>query len=276
MDGCILLSKKGAEKDFKIEWNATRNLIAGKSLPIRGAIKSINRLLLEVRASVWAVLKTGQEEGALTVKKLLSFLTVAVLALSLAACSSNVGKNSNTIYEAQLTDREKMFLSIVNNKYFVFDFNVDENYKWVEIWVDRYEFGEKASVRSKLGTGLAMNEKGMLVITVNDADRMKSNWTITVESGGGTSTGRFAEEYIADEDASFSSVSGTRSSKSISIDDYEIVLAGICYKNQNAGSSMGFLTDEFFNDPDRNLREIENYDLVYLVKCKFYRNSPSQ
>ena len=39
------LAKNGAEKDFKIEWNAIRYLIGGKMFALQGGDKYENRLL---------------------------------------------------------------------------------------------------------------------------------------------------------------------------------------------------------------------------------------
>ena len=66
---------------------------------------------------------------------------------------------------------------------------------------------------------------------------------------------------------------GRTSARSISIDDNEIVLASICYTKGNA---MSGLSDAFYSDPNENMEEIVNYDLAYLLRCKFYKDNPHQ
>ncbi len=165
----------------------------------------------------------------------------------------------------------KMFLSAGNNQYFVFDFNVDNSYKWVKVWVERHEFGGKVS-SSELSAALSEN-KGIILAGVSEFEKMKNNWTIVVNNGGATSTSKSSQEYDTVDSASLSAVCGTNNSKDISINDNEIVLSSICYNKSN---SISPLTDEFYNNPDENKNELANYDLVYLLKCKFYKENPNK
>lgn len=195
-----------------------------------------------------------------------------IFLLTLSACSSNDKPNTNIISETQLTDREKTFLSMGNDKYFVFDFSVDNNYKWVEVWVDRYELGKKVSGSSILAMGLSAGEKSMILATVRETEKMKSDWTVAIKTGGTLGKGKSTQEYKTGENSLFSSVWGTNNSGNIPISDNEIVLASICYKAQNEDSSMRSLSDKFYINPDANTQEIADYNLVYILKCKFYKS----
>ena len=208
-------------------------------------------------------------------KKLIFGLIAIVFVLSLTACN-NIKTKTNIISETQLTDREKVFLSAGNNQYFVFNFSVDDTYKWVKVWVERYEFGGKASNSSELSAALSENKEGMILAEVSGFEKMKNNWTIVIDNGGATSIAESSQEYKTVEDTSYSKVWGTNNSKDISINDNEILLSSICYEYINKSNSISSLTDEFYNNPDENINEIANYDLVYLLKCKFYKNIPSK
>ena len=211
-------------------------------------------------------------------KKFLFVLTAMVILFSLTACNtvmSTTKPNTNLISQTQITDREKMFLSIGNDEHFIFDFNVDTKYKWLEVWVDRYEFGEKVLGTGKLSTGLSQGKEGMIIATVNEFEKMKQNFTLVINNGGATSKIETNQEYKVVENCSFSKMWGTNTSETISINDMEITLASICYQDQSKSNSMSSLTDEFFSNPEENTKQIENYSLVYLLKCKFYENSPN-
>jgi|GEM_PF-1527157 len=205
-------------------------------------------------------------------KKFITMIIMLAIVLSLSGCRSNDKPSTSIISETELTDREKTFLSMGNDKYFAFDFSVGNNYKWVEIWIDRYEFGKKVSDGSILATGLSMGEKGMILATVRESEKMKSDWTVAIKAGGTLSTGKSTQEYKTEESSLLSSAWGSNNSKNIPINDNEIVLANICYKAQNRDSSMRSLSDKFYTNPDANIQEIADYDLVYLLKCKFYKN----
>ena len=204
-------------------------------------------------------------------RKVLVLFIVTVLVLSLTACG-NHKTDVNTISDMQLTEREKTFLSTGNSAYFVFDFNVDEHYQWAEFWVDEYELGKKVNSSKILSSGLTETENGMIVVTVDEPEKMKQHWTIVVKNDGAAYTGTLNQEYTRDEKTSFGKTWGT-SARSISIDDNEIVLASICYTKGNA---MSGLSDAFYSDPNENMEEIVNYDLAYLLRCKFYKDNPHQ
>lgn len=214
-------------------------------------------------------------------RKFLLVLTTMIILLSLSACNTvksttKPSTNDNLISETKITDREKMFLSIGNNEYFIFDFNVDNKYKWLEVWVDRYELGRKTQSTGKMSTGLSTGKEGMIIAAVSDFDKMKQNWTLVINNGGSTSTSKLTQEYKASENSSFSKMWGTNTSKTIPVNNKEITLANICYQDQSKSNSMSSLTDKFFSNPEENTKEIERYDLVYLLKCKFYENNPNQ
>lgn len=65
-----------------------------------------------------------------------------LLVASLGACDRYNSKSENTLFEANLTEREQGILSATAEKSFVFDFNTDGKYKKVSVWVEKYESGK--------------------------------------------------------------------------------------------------------------------------------------
>lgn len=47
----------------------------------------------------------------------------------------------------------------------------------------------------------------------------------------------------------------------------EMVLASICYSKKKTMSS---LSSDFYKDVEGHINEIKDYDIVYLLKIKFY------
>ena len=53
-----------------------------------------------------------------------------------------------------MTEREEVILLSTADKSFVFDFNVDDNYKDVAVWVEKYELGKLVGEVNHLSTRL--------------------------------------------------------------------------------------------------------------------------
>lgn len=199
-------------------------------------------------------------------EKTLWFFISILLLITLSACSS---KNTNILYETKLTDREKAFLSGGNNQYFAFDYNVDDEYNYVEVWIDSYEFGRKVSRSGGLAADLT-ERKGTVLAALNEFEEEKHQWTIVINDTGSS---KFIEEYPEYNNSLTSKMSGINSTKNISINENEITLASICYIGQNNDTAALSLTNEFYNNPDENMKENEKYNLVYLMKIKFYKKN---
>lgn len=88
-----------------------------------------------------------------------------------------------------------MFLSLGNDEYFTFDFNVDDSYKWMEVWVDRYELGKKGSNNGKISTGIKPNEKGMILVSIGEFEAMTHDWTLAVKNENSIGKGKFSRKY---------------------------------------------------------------------------------
>ncbi|WP_160675477.1 hypothetical protein [Clostridium sp. C8-1-8] len=181
-------------------------------------------------------------------------------------------ENSNTINFSKLTDREKIFLNAVSNSYFVFDYNVGKDFRYMVVWIDKYQLGKK--VHSFLGqsTSLDADSKGIISVQVENDSRNIEHFIFSVSDGKSCTTGKLGGDKDIDL-SKFSWIKTDNSSNQIKIKNNEIVLGSICYISlPNPGSS---LSQEFFSDPEKNIEEIKKYDNCYLVKCKFFKEQPN-
>ena len=195
--------------------------------------------------------------------RVLFFAMLTSLVLSLVACDdSNSNLKINTVSDAKLTEREKVILSSTADKSFVFDFKVDDKYKEVAVWVEKYESGNLVGEVNRISTEI--KHKGTIIFTTSHPieESNQAIFTISINSDGSTGTGWFTET-ITDE---LSAVWGSNSLGSISVMD-KMVLASICYSNSN--KEISTISTDFYSDVDGHINELKNYDVVYLLRSEF-------
>jgi hypothetical protein len=195
--------------------------------------------------------------------RVLFFAMLTSLVLSLVACDdSNSNLKINTVSDAKLTEREKVILSSTADKSFVFDFKVDDKYKEVAVWVEKYESGNLVGEVNRISTEI--KNKGTIIFTTSNPieESNQAIFTISINSDGSTGTGWFTET-ITDE---LSAVWGSNSLGSISVMD-KMVLASICYSNSN--KEISTISTDFYSDVDSHINELKNYDVVYLLRSEF-------
>ncbi|MFP7416058.1 hypothetical protein [Priestia filamentosa] len=196
----------------------------------------------------------------------LFFIMLTVLTLSLVACKGDDSKSlkANTISGANLTEREEALLSGPADQSFVFDFNADDQYKEVAVWVEKYESGKLVGKLNRMSTEI--KNTGMMVFStakVNEENN-QSRYSISVHSDDATSTA-WTPEIIKENN--FSIVSGSNPLDNISIKDKNIILAIIGYPSSEEGTRTP--STGFYEDVDRHMNELKNYDVVYLLRCTF-------
>ncbi|QNO13844.1 hypothetical protein HYG86_03220 [Alkalicella caledoniensis] len=193
-------------------------------------------------------------------RKIFTVLLVTILMLSLVGCSRK-GKTTNVISQAELNAKEELFLSVGTTSYFVFDFKLDDEFKWIDIWVERYEFGEK--IDTFIGMGSTLGNEGVFIFAIDESEGI-NNWTIVLQDEGGKSTTKASDKLVIDETKGFSKMWGVNNN--IKIADNDITLASISYKND--GREMFSFTGDFYENPEANKQQMVNYDIVYLLRIK--------
>lgn len=201
-------------------------------------------------------------KGGNNMKRL--FTLVALLVLVLSACANNKSK-SNTISAVELTKRENAILTTTSDKSFVFDFNIDSDYKEVSVWVEKYESGKLVNdAISSLITNVEANGSIIFATSNPDDSRKKQTFNIGISGNGGIGSVSNFETTSDDLDA-MASVWNNIEGKSNSIEG-ELLLANIGYSSDETMSS---LSTDFYEDFEGNMNELEKYDVAYLLKAEF-------
>ncbi|KQL38859.1 hypothetical protein AN960_12855 [Bacillus sp. FJAT-25509] len=201
-------------------------------------------------------------------KKIISTTILILLVFSMSACTNNP-KSNNAISEAKLTKREKAILSTTSDKSFVYDFNVNSNYKELSVWIEKYEFGKLVGDKIDHITS-GIKEDGSIIFTTSKTpnNQNQSLFNISINSDGSTDVVNQLETTFKDGLEGVTSISGSNQTENNPIKN-NIVLASICYKKE--GHRMDSLTDDFYRDVNKHIDEIRDYDVVYLLRAEFIK-----
>lgn len=198
-------------------------------------------------------------------RKLFFMTALLSLVFALSACGNSHLK-SNTIVEAELTDRENAILSTISNQSFVFDFNIDREYSEVTVWVEKYEFGKRVDDLIG-GNKTQVTENGSIIFTTNHPEStLNQTFNLGVNGRGSTATYTFSDIISNNGEEGMHTMWGSINEE-MDITNGELVLASICYAWGDG--SMRSLSPDFYKDVESHIDEIENYDVVYLLKSKF-------
>ncbi|MCT1904856.1 hypothetical protein [Oceanobacillus sojae] len=198
--------------------------------------------------SVWMILITG------------------LTALTLAACGQNES-DANTISISELTEREDVILSVTSEQSFVFDFNIDDEYKEVAVWIEKYEAGNLVDDRLGYMTTQA-EQNGTIIFSFSENDSENNNsFNIGIAVDGAITSMSGSDSNLTDLEK-MSSVSGNIPEKK-AVDNGEVVLASISYSQDEDGIQS--LTTDFYEDAAGHMNELEEYELTYLLKAEFIK-----
>lgn len=197
-------------------------------------------------------------------KKLIT--TVLLAAFVLSACGNN-DVPSNTIVNAELTEREKTILSATTDQTFIFDFTTGSEFNELDVWIEKYEFGKL--VDEPIGhIRTEIEENGSIFFTTNQSS-VESNeafFRLGISSNGSTGSSALSD-IISNKDSGGMQTVWDTLNEEIDITNDELVLGSICYSWDEAG--MSSLSSEFYHDVEGRIHEIEKYEVVYLLRSKF-------
>ena len=198
-------------------------------------------------------------------KKLLNITLVTMLAFILSACGNNV--KLNTIVDAELTDRETGILSTTSNQSFVFDFNIEGEYKEVSVWIEKYEFGKLVDEPIAHLTSEILNN-GSIIFTIIESNAIENQtlFNIGVNSNGGTGSIK-TSDIVSIKGTEDRSIVWGNISGEMDVTNEQMVLASIGFSWD--ASSMVSFSSEFYRDNERRINELENHEVVYLLRSKF-------
>jgi hypothetical protein len=122
-------------------------------------------------------------------KRTLFTVFLSLVALSLGGCNDTDKKEQeNTISKAMLTEREQVILSATSDNAFVYDFNIDSEYKEANVWVEKYEFGKLVDDKvSFLST--TINNDGLIIFDISrvNEERNETFFNISISDNGNMS-----------------------------------------------------------------------------------------
>ncbi|MDQ0226468.1 hypothetical protein [Metabacillus niabensis] len=200
-------------------------------------------------------------------KRIFVLLLAIPIAITLVSCSQKETKAENTISVANLTNREEAILSITSDKSSVFEFQLDNRkYKQLSLWVEKYELGKLVNEEINFMT-TEVEGKGTIIFTASQPDDEQNQFEfhIGVESNRSTSSANAVDSLA---NASPDGVSYSwETNQSISIKN-EMVFSSICISKPGA-EGMSSLSTEFYQDVDRHIDKLKEYDTVYLLRGEF-------
>ncbi|YCI76572.1 hypothetical protein M1D47_23870 [Bacillus sp. R1-10] len=196
-------------------------------------------------------------------KKIYLSIILSLLSFSLVACKADDPKSENSLSVPELTAREKAILENSSEHSFLIDFNVDDTYKEMSVWVEKYEFGKLVEPEmGRMTTGIEKNGTIIFTTSKTDDEQNLSMFNITIQNGDGMATAT-SPEKIEKKDAS---VFGSPD-KIVIKKDHTPVLASICYSSNQEG--IRSLSTDFYGDMEGHMDELKEYDVVYLLRSEF-------
>ncbi|MGE7924460.1 hypothetical protein ACQKND_14845 [Viridibacillus arvi] len=196
-------------------------------------------------------------------------LLVACLSVFvLAGCSEKVDKekSENYIQHLELSKHEKSLIQAVagDNPTFLYEFKVDEKWKSVKLWVEKYEYGqlkEKEAVAISVG----IEEKGKFVVSFSRLPNGKPNTIVRVSVIDDNAI--YSNEGNIKLPQKSSSASENIVSEKVKV-EHDMVLAQLIYSKQDQGISIG--NWDLYDDPSRLAEKTSMYSAVYFVRCSFF------
>ncbi|MBT2617701.1 MULTISPECIES: hypothetical protein [unclassified Bacillus (in: firmicutes)] len=196
-------------------------------------------------------------------KKIYLSIILSLLSFSLVACKADDSKSENNLSVPELTAREKAILENSSEHSFLIDFNVDDTYKEMSVWVEKYEFGKLVEPEmGRMTTGIEKNGTIIFTTSKTDGDQKRSMFNVSIQNDDGTDTLTYPEAI----DEMDSSVWGSTGKLKINSTN-KLALASICYSSGNEG--IRSLSTDFYGDMGGHMDELKEYDVVYLLRSEF-------
>lgn len=194
-------------------------------------------------------------------RKIWYFLVCVVMTLSISSCNPF---QNDVIYPMNMSHSQKEIFDLMNdvtNQMSFFSFTASKNYANLEMWVERYEYGELKSYDTGIivSGDIKISKEGTIGVNIIDNEEgLQFRFITTTENGKYTG---LSEKYINFQDSPhmFSLLSANTN-----IAENEDII--LCV--YTIGGTL--LEVEFFNQYDLYQDLIEDEPMYYIIKCKFY------
>lgn len=109
-----------------------------------------------------------------------------------------------------------------------------------------------------------INDKDTIIFAISKSAGEQNQSIFNISVNGGTLS--YLETIIKDGPEGIMSTWGSNPAENIPIKG-EMVLASICYSTAEGG--MHSLPDNLYQDAESHMDELQDYDVVYLLKSEF-------
>lgn len=162
------------------------------------------------------------------------------------------------------TDREETIIGALADQAFIFEFQVDESYKELKVWVETYQLGEKQDNEKHIKDA-AITKSGTIIFSntaVGGKNINNQRVGIITDTGGGYTS--YANELTMFDEHGYTMMSAVNDT-AIEVTEEPIILAGLLYGEDEVQS----LSSEFFNESSENTDALKDYELAYILKAQF-------
>lgn len=193
---------------------------------------------------------------------------MVLLLTSLMSACTNVagGTKENTIREAELSDREQAILTTTSERSLVYDFNMDISKKVAHVRIEKYEFGNLVE-EDFVHTSTEIEETGSIVVTNTNSMADQNQILLNVGIASNDSTGALKTYDEINNEMAGASIHENAAADGIDYSEGEVIIGSFAYSWDESG--MSSIPQSFYEDPEANVQEIEEYELLYLIKASF-------
>lgn len=200
-------------------------------------------------------------------KKVVSLLLSVFMMLSIAACGKEPEEDTtNTFSLAQLTPMEQMIAG--KQTIFLYDYEVDETYKNVELFIEVYKNGERLDDLAHMRCALPQNagkdgkNRGSLAFILGTDYRFSSSVC--------DADGQVISSWVGDAVQPVGDATTRKEMKLESLTKIDGSAQTIAYLAFGDGEkAQGAFTADVFLNPAANAEQAAAFNRIYLFKCTF-------
>jgi hypothetical protein len=146
----------------------------------------------------------------------------------------------------------------------IFDYRADKNIKSLEIWLEAYQKGQEMQILSSSRNNVDDGEGRVAVIKDEQKD---GKWLIVHQNKNGKSSHGF-NANVSTESGQYGSICTGKLDDARELKTGQEIILFIYIAQQ--GNDVSIYSPEYYEE---NSDAVKNYDLIYLLKCKFYEES---
>lgn len=195
-------------------------------------------------------------------KKLAFLVCLGTLIILLGACSQKEKRTINTISQVEIFGRDQQLLQTAADHSMIFDYWVDSSYNELSVIIEKYVNGELETPNyAEISTFI--EDKGTIVFAIADqfTNQEASIFAISVGDESGFTSNKTSFQRPSNASSVISGIQNSLDIKKVN------TIGAVAYK-EGEGSMSGLSVD-FFENPEAQLVELQEYDITYLLKVKF-------